>query len=66
MKSWHPCSPGCVGWLIGEHGIERCDECRRFVDDEKAQDYVLGLLAMFGGPKAFERMARKRWKKSLT
>lgn len=38
------CSPGCPGWFPSEsdrgYGIERCDSCARFDDDEDAVDYV--------------------------
>lgn len=36
------CDPGCAGWFVnGESGmIERCDECKRFVDDDAAIAHV--------------------------
>jgi hypothetical protein len=39
--------PACCfdGWLPGEDGVERCDECRRFDDDDQAAEYVYELLS---------------------
>lgn len=35
------CHPDCAGWLLDDaSAVVRCDECRRFADDEAAADYV--------------------------
>lgn len=43
--SWTPetaCSPGCIGWFVDDrNAIVRCDECRRFDDDDEAARHVL-------------------------
>lgn len=36
----HGCGGGCAGWRPGESGIERCDTCARFPDDDAARAYV--------------------------
>ena len=40
-----PLTACCLdGWIPGTHGIERCDDCRRFPDDDAARDHVANLL----------------------
>lgn len=39
---WRPCSKGCKGWLHMNSGtatedVQRCDDCKRFSDDNSAQ-----------------------------
>lgn len=38
--------PACCidGWVPGENGVERCDECARFKDDDEAAAYVANIL----------------------
>jgi len=33
---WVPCARKCKGWLHMDRGIERCDDCARFQDDNQA------------------------------
>lgn len=42
------CSDGCYGWIVGDHGVERCDDCRRFADDDVAADHVRAMLHVDG------------------
>ena len=37
-KNENRCSPGCLGWFFADSGIERCDDCSLFEDDDKAYD----------------------------
>jgi len=30
----------CLGWVPGEDGIERCDSCAQFADDDEAREHV--------------------------
>lgn len=44
--TWSPCSPGCPGWAVfNGNGIQRCDECNRFPDDDAAIAHVGRLYA---------------------
>ena len=37
--------PCCVdGWVPGEFGIERCDNCARFENDTEAQQHVARVI----------------------
>jgi hypothetical protein len=43
------CSPGCPGWdVFNGSEIQRCDECRRFADDDEAIAHVAGLARIEG------------------
>ena len=36
----------CIdGWLPGESGVERCEQCKRFNDDNEASEYLAAVLA---------------------
>ena len=48
--------PCCIdGWIPGDTGVERCDDCQRFPDDDAAREHVREairtLLANYGEPK---------------
>lgn len=43
LHSWTK-TPCCVdGWVMG-HGIERCDDCKRFEDDEDAARHIIHVV----------------------
>lgn len=43
LHSWTQ-TPCCVdGWVMG-HGIERCDDCKRFEDDEEAAKHIFNVI----------------------
>jgi len=49
----------CIdGWIPGEDGIERCDTCTRFEDDDAARAHVLDLartlVATYGPDEPLE------------
>lgn len=43
-----PCFACVDGWVPGETGIERCDECARFASDEDAQMYAAEVRRLIG------------------
>lgn len=40
----NPCLECIDGWVPGENGVERCDTCKRFADDDAAADHVREIL----------------------
>ncbi len=37
--------PECIdGWVPGEWGVERCDTCARFTDDDAAAAHVCEII----------------------
>lgn len=49
LREWTE-TPCCVdGWVMGSSGIQRCDDCKRFEDDEDAAKHIARVVNTFEG-----------------
>ncbi len=52
LRDQIPCGDCIDGWSPGDRGIERCDTCTRFADDDEAASHVANairtLIAAYG------------------
>jgi len=44
LREQIPCNECIDGWIPGDTGIERCDTCTRFADDDEATAHVANLI----------------------